>query len=335
MCLEKNDDGGWKYGRRAIAKTTGSTEWYVRSVLERARATVGGSARLTPEQLDVVDILKHPEVRIVIPKTKPKAPRNNGIEDWVIVTDFHAPFHHEASCEVLYQVISDIQPTKIFVLGDLINLDAFCRYDKPPHHNDWWTDVQQAGGILGNLRLAAPNADLEWLGGNHEDRLKKYLMRHDPLLYYHLDMEKLFVLTNNEAAIKGWTYTPNIEKLFEDLRLVLVHGHKIRKHSGMSAFAHMDDLWLSVVIGHSHRLGIHVRSSGRSRYYDEQPAFGIECGCMCRYDIEYVERKTTNWQHGFAVLSIDRNVADSPSIEPAIVSVTDGVARFRGNRYTA
>jgi hypothetical protein len=98
----------------------------------------------------------------------------------------------------------------------------------------------------------------------------------------------------------------------------------------MSAKAHLEYLLLSVIIGHCHRLGIHTRSSGRSRYHNEPPLFAIENGCMCRYDIPYLGSKTTDWQRGFTVLDVDR---ENGLIEPTTVKIIGNKAMFRGVTY--
>lgn len=340
--LKKDDvTGKWLYGRRAIAEALGTTEWYVRKVLGAARLAVGGTNGMTPEQLHerqvTQEVLRHPEVVINLPKRRQIKPVKRDAEVWLIGSDFHAPYQHAPTCEIFYQIAEDLKPDAVYLLGDVVNLDAFSKYDKPPSHKTWLDDVVEGGKVLANVKHASPNSHLEWITGNHETRLKRYLMSKDPLLFDVLDMNKLFYLVDQDGVMDDWAYTDQQEVIFQDLKLALVHGHKIRKHSGMTAFAHMDDLWLSVVNGHSHRMGLHYKTSGRTRYLDEPPTVGIECGCMCRLDQEYTSGKTNNWQHGFVVLYIHYppTMDEHPLIEPKLVSVVNRQASFEGKLYKA
>jgi predicted phosphodiesterase len=335
--------GQWLYGRRAIMQQVpGVTEWKVRNLIRDIRGEGNGAtAAPTPAQIAATQketaMLKLPKIVVKIPKRKKPSFKQakKGTEDWFIVSDFHAPWQHKRSCEVVYQIIEEEKPSRIIVLGDLVNLDLFSKYDKIPSHPGVWVDdIKEAGVVLGNLKMAAPNAELTWLSGNHEERLQKHLIRKDPALYDYLDLKKLFVITENGKALENWNFLDQMEHFEEELRLVLAHGHKVRKHSGMTGMAHTDDLWLSVVVGHSHRLGLYFKSSGRSRYLHEPPVFALENGCLCRTDIPYIGGKTTNWQHGFSVLTIDRT-GETPRVDPTLVPIHKGKATFRGKVYKA
>jgi hypothetical protein len=191
-----------------------------------------------------------------------------------------------------------------------------------------------AGRILGNVRQAAPSATLEWVKGNHEERLKKHLMRHDPLLYDALDMEKLFVLADQDDTLKGWSYIEESEIFEEEYNLILAHGEVVRKFSAYTAKAHLEKLLFSVIIGHSHRLGLHQRTSARSRYLEEDPMFAVENGCLCRFDQPYVNGSTSDWQRGFTVLDIDLS-EEKPLLTPTLISITDDRASFQGKTFKA
>jgi predicted phosphodiesterase len=331
----------WLYGRKEIMnRVPGTTEWQVRKTIKEVRGDGSGAFPApTPEQRQSLAVaeerVKLPSIVVKVPKRKiHKIPKLN-TEQIVIGGDFHAPYEHKPSCDLFYQVIEDLQPSKVVLIGDVINLDEFSKYDKIPGIPTWLEDVKAASDILGNIRASAPNTDLVWIKGNHEDRLKKHLIRHDSILYDALNMEKLFILAGVSGdALKQWRYQDESEVFDEELGLVYAHGHYVRKHSGMTAFAHVEALLLSVIVGHSHRLGLYRRSSGRSRFKNEQPLFGIDNGCLCRFDIPYIDGKTTNWQHGFSVLSVDRS-DDVPLIEPAIVEINDGKTIFRGKTYKA
>ena len=324
--------GNWAYGRREIAKATGVSEWQVRKVLAEVRTT----NRVTVEKLDPNPEL--PTINITLPKFENRDLPKSKIEHWVIGSDFHVPYQHEESCNIFYQVIADLNPSKVILLGDMLNLDQFSRYPgegKYPGAPTWIDEIAAVGKILGNVLQASRSKDVEllWFEGNHELRLKKHLMRNDPILYSHLDIASLFQLSKNKEAQDNFghfEYIDSPEKYYPNQNLVVKHGETVRKHAGMSAAAEVDSLLTSVIMGHCHRLGIYRRSSGRTRYSNELPLFGMETGCMCDYNLPYVEGSTSNWQHGFGVLTIDNQ---NLIVEPEMVSINNGDALFRGVTY--
>ena len=60
----------------------------------------------------------------------------------------------------------------------------------------------------------------------------------------------------------------------------------------------------------------------------------METGCLCRYDIPYMDGGTADWQHGFSVLTIDRS-GDVPFLDPTLVQISGKKAVFRGVTYRA
>lgn len=332
----------WQYGRRAIMKMVpGVSEWRVRTIINQVRG-VGNGATPAPTPTQSVkkqrekDQMTLPEIVIKVPKrAAPKLKKNTDTEQWVILGDFHAPWQHESSCEIAYQVLDEVRPDKVILIGDVINLDLFSKYDTVPGNpNTWIDDIVAGGEILGAIKHVAPYADLTWVRGNHEHRLQKHLMRHDPVLFEVLDLRALFKLTGNDKQLDNWEFINKTEIFYPDLNLIIAHGNSVRKFSAYSAKAHIDQLLISTVIGHTHRLGIHNRSSGRSRYHHEQPLFGVENGCMCRLDIDYIDGRTSDWQHGFSVLSIERT-GGQPLIGKELVEITNRKAIFRGKTFKA
>jgi len=343
----RGKNGKWLLGRKGILEHVPEvTEWTVRKVIQEVRGEgVGGQQAPTPEERVMIsreeEQVKLPKIVFNVPPLKAAKEQNSTLKYWVIGSDFHSPYHDEASCQIFYNVIEDLNPEKVILLGDVINLDQFSRYPgegKYPGCPTWIEEIAVAGSIMANVRQAAPAADLEWYEGNHELRLQKHLMRHDPILYPHIDMSKLFYLSDNESAMNEfsfYTYVQKPEVFNKELGIVFKHGSKVRKHTGMSAQAEVDNLLFSVIMGHAHRLGLYRRSSGRSRYLNQQPLFGMETGCLCKYDLPYVEGATSNWQHGFGVLCIDKSDPKIPIIEPSVVEINNERALFKGKIYKA
>src|SRR5262249_22078727 len=80
-------------------------------------------------------------------------------------------------------------------------------------------------------------------------------------------------------------------------QLIVTHGSIVAQHSAVSGKRHFEKYGTSVLIGHTHRLGIYSRPtlSGAHAAYEN--------GCLCRLDPEYVQHP--DWQQGFSVVSVD------------------------------
>jgi len=132
-----------------------------------------------------------------------------------------------------------------------------------------------------------------WIGGNHEDRLYRYVTDRAPQLgrVATITFPKLFDLEKY-----GFKWTPYGEYITLG-KLMVTHGEIVRKHSAYSAKAHFDKYGNSVLIGHTHRMGwyAHTNISG--------PHGAWENGCLCRLDgLGYTHHP--DWQHCFAVVHV-------------------------------
>lgn len=213
-----------------------------------------------------------------------------GLEKHVILGDTHGVFVDQPVWAAVLDFIRDFQPHQVNCLGDVCDFYGISRFDKDPNRQvrlqneiDFTREV-----ILWELRRAAPGARILWRLGNHEERLEKYIRTRAP------EFASLRVL--DLASLFG-TDELDIEVVDDDIKvghIELTHGHMVRKHSGFTAKAMLDEYGASVIHNHTHRLGA-VYKTDRSG-----PHVAFENGCLCRMDPEYING-IPNWQHGFSV----------------------------------
>jgi hypothetical protein len=213
-----------------------------------------------------------------------------GVEKHVMIGDTHGYFVDQRTWKAVLDFIRDFKPDVINCLGDLVDFYDISRYTKNPNRRAYLYDEIKFTRevVFAELRRAAPKARIVWKGGNHEDRLQRYLWSRAPELASlpALDMRNLFSLSSL-----------NIQYTTDSLTVgdtELTHGHMARKHSGWTAKAMMEDLGTSVIHNHTHRLGA-IYKSDRSGSY-----IAYENGSLCRLDPEFIHG-TPNWQHGFSV----------------------------------
>jgi len=213
-----------------------------------------------------------------------------GIEKHVNLGDTHGVFVDQPTWATVLDFIRDFKPDQINLLGDIADFYDISRFDKNPNRRvvlakeiEFTRDV-----VLAELRRAAPKARIIWVEGNHENRLQRYLWSRAPEIASlpGLDMRQLFRLP--ELRIQ---YT---QKAIEVGDVNLTHGHMVRKHSGQTAKAMMDEWGKSVVHNHTHRLGAVYKTDRGGSY------LAFENGCLCSMTPEYIPG-VPNWQHGFSV----------------------------------
>jgi len=126
--------------------------------------------------------------------------------------------------------------------------------------------------ILAELCGDPPNKEdppeVVYLEGNHEDRLQRYLMDRAPELWGSM-LTTPELLQLKEFGIEWWGKKP----YWINSHLVVVHGHVVRKWSGYSARALLQEYKCSVIMGHTHRLGTYYESGANGREW-----VGVENG---------------------------------------------------------
>jgi hypothetical protein len=201
--------------------------------------------------------------------------------------------------EVWLDHLAVLQPDGVDIIGDLIDCYMLSRFDKnPTRKTNIQDEIDLAHAFLVEMRkLAGDDCDIRFNEGNHENRLKKLLWGKSKELapLRNLSIPQLFDLKS--LGIKY--YVP--EKPYQIRGVWYIHGDLARKSNwsmtcgGMGAKAVMGRIQGNVIMGHTHQMGdVYFRSWDGLRE-------GVEVGCMCRYNLEYIVG-VPQWQQGWAVV---------------------------------
>ena len=211
----------------------------------------------------------------------------------IVFNDVHVPEHDRKAWNLLLAVIRNVQPDIVTCLGDMLDCYTISKFQQDPARKYRLShEIAIARTMLAEVEGAAPHSQLIFHGGNHEDRLRKYVWGCCPNLaslpelswpiLLHLDPER-------------WTYIP-YETPFKIGPLWHHHGDIIRQKSGYTAHALMEKVGGNAICGHTHRLA-HIH---RTTWTGHCGAW--ENGCLCKLKANYVTG-TPDWQQGFSIVT--------------------------------
>ena len=252
----------------------------------------------------------------VAPKRKAR-PAQKASELVCFLSDQHVPFHDKHLHEATVAWLTDHQPDRILLLGDLLDFDQVSRYARNDLHTATMQETLDQGyEVLRDYRAAAPDADIVCLAGNHEERLRaaigKQLSAITNLKRPGDDDGLLsvpFLLRFDELGIKFvgsdvGGYEHAAIKVTPELQAI--HGWIAKKGSGSSARATLDHMRVSTICGHTHRASS-VFSTSWSIDNEPRTLVALETGCMCEIRDGLSHAPRPDWQQGFATASCRDN----------------------------
>ena len=238
-----------------------------------------------------------------------------------IVSDTQIPYDDRKALKAVIQFISDTQPDEVVHIGDLVDFPSPSRWNKNTRgefegsvYEDSETTKRR---FLGPLR-AVYDGPVKVHEGNHDERARVYLEKYAPALAGTgaFDFENLldFDGFGVEVAPVFYEIAPG---------WISTHGHKggirLSPIAGNTATNAAKKFGKSVVMGHTHRLGIGAFSNGYDGKID-RTVFGMEVGnLMDMKQASYLKGGTANWQQGFGILDVDGKI-----VKPSVVPITKG-----------
>lgn len=213
----------------------------------------------------------------------------------LVVSDVHRPYHSRAGWDLLMQVGRAIRPKHIVIIGDFADFYSVSAHDKNPERahrfDEELADVEQGLDELDSLGAT----DKLYIEGNHEDRLRRYLMKSPELSGRRISTPALLHL-----AERGWEF---VEYRDHAKRGAIHYTHDVGVAGRNAAFKALETYQHSVVTGHNHRLAYVVEGSATG-----------ECKLSATFgwlgDVESVDymnraRARKEWALGFGVGYVD------------------------------
>ena len=214
----------------------------------------------------------------------------------IIFGDVHIPNQNDKAIGRLFDHIKISKPDRIIINGDLMDMWELSSFDKVPKGSKSFVDeVKLTQTFIGELKRIS-DCQITYIEGNHEFRLRKYLISVAPELYEldTLNVESILKLDDLEIEYVG---LPDDCSKFQDNFVLdqdyyVGHFNLVRAASGATVKSLVDKYGVNIVQSHVHRGGVFYK-----RLITGKTLVGIEGYCLCDLNPSYM--RNANWQSGF------------------------------------
>jgi hypothetical protein len=212
---------------------------------------------------------------------------------YLACSDIQFPLHDPRAVELWLKVLRGFKPHLVDFVGDLDDSDSTSRWAIGPETQ---VSVDEAGAratreFLKQARDIVPKADMHLFDGNHGwTRHQQYLMKNAPQFLDKITPNDLY--GHNDVGVEFHYYSDLPFNRFNDM--YVHHGVAVSKHSGESVKSDIDSWGVSIIRGHSHRLGDYFKTYELTG----QTLEGYEIGHLMKVEkADYSNQR--NWQQGF------------------------------------
>jgi len=228
----------------------------------------------------------------------------------VVISDLQSPFHDVAATKTIAKFIKHYRPSSVVSVGDEIDLPQISRWEEGGE-GEWQRDLGKHRDITVDL-LAELQVD-HIVRSNHSDRLYNKIKSKAPgfLGLPELEIEKFLKLDS-----LGITYHHEPYELAPNW--LLMHGDEgnVQPTAGATALGLAKRSGMSVVCGHTHRMGLTHHTQGWTG--KTKTIWGMEVGNLMDYKFaRYIKAGLFTWNKGFGLLHVDGTTV-MPQLVPIV-----------------
>lgn len=221
-------------------------------------------------------------------------------EEAVVAGDFHFGDHDPKAVKLFIYFCKVTQPKKIFLNGDILDCYSLSKYHKTPLKiHQLQEEIELWEEFIKALRSACPHAEIHFMDGNHDVRLKLYAEKQPEITKLKaFSTEVLLDLREYNVSYKPYKEFD----VYGDIHIW--HGDIASKHS---ASAYLDRWGVSGIFNHKHNMQFMAKT-------DLTRTIKVWInGCMCSLNPHYKLAGPANWQQGFCHI---KKVGDKCYVNP-------------------
>lgn len=213
---------------------------------------------------------------------------------WLVLSDVHIPFHSNPVIRSAVDEAVSRGVDHVLLNGDLADCFQVSDHQRDPDLAAFEVEIEKVSQFLRWLRHRLPDARIVWREGNHENRLRRYIVAKASELR-HLKCLHLPELAGLSGVGGEWHQDKRILWLG---KLAVLHGHELRGGGGVNV-----GRWLylqvggTALMGHLHRTSEHHEPSISGRLHGCWSA-----GCACSLTPQYL--RINKWNSGYAFVVV-------------------------------
>lgn len=216
----------------------------------------------------------------------------------LVANDFHLPFDDRRVVKLFLSFAKNIKPDTVFLNGDVIDAYEMSRFDRDPRRGATIDkELKMGTELIAQLRSDLPKARIVFVEGNHEHRIRRYIIKNAPSLTWVQGLKLPSLLQLDKYRVE---YIPCDADTFVDTYvqygpLLVGHFSTCRSQSGATARALLDQFGTNCLQGHTHSIG-----SANKLIYPNKQIAAWENGCLASLKPSYCNPR--NWCHAMSVI---------------------------------
>jgi hypothetical protein len=243
-------------------------------------------------------------------------------------SDFHDKLCDPFTRRLFIETARRLQPEKIILNGDVLDLYEFSRYDHDPRVADVTGAFAWKDQFLADLREAAPNSEITWTAGNHEERLIKLLASTSPYLMplladvHGMSISDLLGLKQHEV---NFISKANLATFTEsDFKKEIAKNYYIAYETVLfHHFPQAKNWGLTGQNGHHHTIKVEQHFNALTG-----PYLWVQPGAGHVRNASYCEAE--RWQNGFTICHVDTH---KKVVQWEIIDCTHSLCCIGGHFY--
>ena len=222
----------------------------------------------------------------------------DGVTRCLILPDIHIPYHDLTALTVMLQDGIRVGVDGVLLNGDLCDFHTISHYCKDPGARSFTEERKTVRAFLARLRELFPKARIVFKEGNHDERLRTYVMEHAKEIYDEeiLGLRQLLGLDDLGIDHVHEKRTVMLGKL------PILHGHELPRgistpvNPARGAFLRAKT---SAMVSHHHKTS---ENTEKALGGDIVTTWSTGCACNLRPLFE----PNNGWNHGHAIVEITK-----------------------------
>jgi len=288
-----------------------------KALISKLQAELQHERRARENLEKALDNLRSSQVKLNL--TRKARSQKGGVTLRIIIPDTHGCYIDQDAASAMLSDIAMLKPSSVIMLGDHIDCGGFLA-----EHHTWGyvaetdytfeDDCNATNQFLDQLQKVAPQAIIEYLEGNHERRIEKWLVtdtlkkgkgsRKDvAMLARHFSTNAVLNLDKRGIKLyKQGEWYDNCQvpgTIFRD-NCYFTHGQFTNKSA---AAAHLTKYNANIWFGHTHRMDMATK-----RTVANGPIGAWNPGCLCKLQPYWQHQNLTDWINGYGVQLVQKGL---------------------------